>query len=102
VEKKKPHYELLAIQVDVSRLGHAAFTGSALAGGYSLGLSLVQMLNVIAGLQRSDFYKSMTTYGDSRRWQDVYRPVIPGGIELYVKVTYQADYGPPVISFKER
>jgi motility quorum-sensing regulator/GCU-specific mRNA interferase toxin len=102
VEKKKPHYELLALQVDVSRMGQAAFTGSALAGGYRLGLSLTQMLNVIASLKRSDFYKSMTTHGDSRRWQDVYRPSIADGVELYVKMTYQADNGPPVISFKER
>lgn len=102
MDKKKPHYQLSAIQVDVSELGRAAFTVSVLMGGYSLGLSLKQMLKVIADLKGADFYKSMTTYGDSSRWQDVYRPTVDDGVELYVKVTYREDNGPPVISFKEK
>jgi motility quorum-sensing regulator/GCU-specific mRNA interferase toxin len=102
VEKKKPHYELATVKAEVLRLGPSAFTVSALAGGYSLGLSMAQMLAVIAGLGRNDFYKSMTTHRDHTRWQDVYRPILAGGLELYVKVTYRVGGGPPVISFKER
>lgn len=86
----------------VARLAAAAFTKSALSGGLDLGLSVPQMLRVIAGLQRSDFYKSMTCYQNHRQWQDVYHPRLPSGLELYVKVTYREGQCSPVISFKEK
>ncbi|PWK41838.1 MqsR (Motility quorum-sensing regulator) toxin of toxin-antitoxin system [Pseudomonas sp. OV226] len=46
-------------------------------------------------------YKSMTCYSDHRRWQDVYHTTFRE-MELYIKVTYCPNGGPPVISFKER
>jgi motility quorum-sensing regulator/GCU-specific mRNA interferase toxin len=51
-EKLRPHYDLAGIQVDVARLGVAAFTKAALDGGRSMGLTTAQMLAVIAGLKR--------------------------------------------------
>jgi hypothetical protein len=43
------------------------------------------MLAVIAALERSDFYKSMTTHADHRVWQDVYHAmtrsrIFPAGV----------------------
>lgn len=102
MDKKKPHYDLAVLQDDVARLGGAAFTKSALVGGLAAGLTVIQMLGVIAGLRRSDFYKSMTCYQDHRQWQDVYHPRSQSGTELYVKVTYRVGRGSPVISFKEK
>jgi motility quorum-sensing regulator/GCU-specific mRNA interferase toxin len=41
----------------------------------------------------------MTTYGDHRVWQDVYRPATPHGA-LYVKLTVTDEV--LVVSFKPR
>ncbi|BAO60437.1 MULTISPECIES: type II toxin-antitoxin system MqsR family toxin [Pseudomonas] len=100
MEKKTPHYDLSLIKAQVVRQGAQAFTRSALLCGKELGLSLAAMQRVIAGLQGSMFYKSMTTYGDHRLWQDVYYTRIDNRT-LYIKVTYRPGAGPPVISFKE-
>jgi motility quorum-sensing regulator/GCU-specific mRNA interferase toxin len=48
-------------------------------------------------LAPADFYKSMTTYGDHRVWQDVYRPGPPVG-EAYLKLTVIDDV--LIVSFK--
>lgn len=101
MEKGKPHYDLTTLQLDVLKLGAAAFTKTALDGGRDLGLSSAEMVEVVNALRRSDFYKSMTTHADHTVWQDVYYPTLADGVVLYVKVTYRVQ-GPPVISFKRR
>jgi len=68
MEKLKPHYSLSAMQAQVRTEGIRAFTVSALNGGRLMGLTDDDLLSVIAGLTRQDFYKSMTTYHDSRIW----------------------------------
>jgi motility quorum-sensing regulator/GCU-specific mRNA interferase toxin len=93
VEKRTPHHDLARVQVDVARLGAAAFTKTALDGGRAMGLTSGEMLGVIASLTRRDFYKSMTTYADHRVWQDVYHAATPVRKEAYAA---------PVIQFKER
>ncbi|MNO07617.1 mRNA interferase MqsR [compost metagenome] len=47
------------------------------------------------------FYKSMTCYTSHRSWQDVYH-IGFHDLELYIKITYCPNGGPPVISFKEK
>ena len=101
MEKKTPHYNLQCIQGDVRRLGAVAFTKSALDGGRTLGLTLAQMLRVIAALERRTLYKSMSTYSDTKVWQDVYHAQAYG-FAIYIKVTYRPSGGPPVIAFKEK
>ena len=100
MEKRKPHYDIARIQAEVARLGAAAFTKTALDGGRMMGLTSAEMLAVIASLLRRDFFKSMTTYADSRVWQDVYYAQTPVRKEAYIKVTLRD--GAPVIQFKER
>ncbi|AUZ58328.1 Toxin mRNA interferase YgiU [Pseudomonas sp. XWY-1] len=56
------------------------------------------MLEVITGLERRDFYKSMTSYADHRVWQDVYRPLTVKGY-LYLKLSVVDDA--LIVSFKE-
>jgi motility quorum-sensing regulator/GCU-specific mRNA interferase toxin len=99
VEKPTPHYDLAKVQLGVARLGVAAFTKTALDGGREMGLTTGEMLAVIAGLKRRNFYKSMTTYADHRIWQDVYHAATPLGQEAYIKITMR-DLA-PVIQFKE-
>ncbi|HTQ13904.1 MAG TPA: type II toxin-antitoxin system MqsR family toxin [Rhizomicrobium sp.] len=100
MEKRTPHYELAAIKIRVEEMGAAAFTKTALDGGRALGLTLPDMLAVIAALARRDFYKSMTVFGDHRIWQDVYHAQTPPGKIAYIKVTMRD--GAVVIQFKEK
>ena len=52
-------------------------------------------------MQRKHFYKSMTSYGDHRIWQDVYHvPSVVG--TLYVKFTADVVTEFVLLSFKER
>ena len=78
----------------------AAFTKTALDGGRSMGLLTSEMLAVVAGLTRNDFYKSMTTQADHRLWQDVYHAATPVRREAYIKVTLRDTAA--VIQFKEK
>ena len=100
MEKRVPHYDLGRIQARVARLGVAAFTKTALDGGRAMGLTSVEMLAVIAGLTRRNFYKSMTSYADHRVWQDVYHAATPVGKDAYIKVTLRDTT--LVVQFKER
>ena len=100
MEKLRPHYDLEAIKVMVVRLGAAAFTKTALDGGRAMGLTTSEMLAVIVGLERSDFYKSMTTLHDHKVWQDVYHAMTPVAKTAYIKLTMRE--GALVIQFKEK
>jgi len=100
VEKRTPHYDLGRIQAEIARLGAAAFTKTAMDGGRQMGLTIAEMLAVIASLSRRDFYKSMTTYADHRIWQDVYHAATPVKKDAYIKITLRGAV--PVIQFKEK
>jgi motility quorum-sensing regulator/GCU-specific mRNA interferase toxin len=100
MEKRRPHYALSLVQTHVARCGAAAFTKTALDGGRAMGLTLAEMLAVIASLSGRDFFKSMTTYADHRIWQDVYYANTPVRKEAYIKITLRD--AAPVIQFKER
>lgn len=100
MEKSVPHYPLTIMQQAVAAAGADAFTLTALRGGAALGLTTAEMLAVIAGLTRSDFYKAMTTLHDHRVWQDVYHAACPNGCMAYIKLTLVAER--IVIQFKEK
>lgn len=63
-----------------------------------MGLSFEDMLSIVKVLTRADFYKSMTTHGDHRVWQDVYRTAKPVG-NAYIKLTVVDEL--LIVSFKE-
>ena len=100
MEKRSPHYDLVAVQLAVGKLGVAAFTKTAPDGGRELGLTSGDMLQVVAALTRLNFYKSMTSYSDRSIWQDVYHAMTPVGKPAYIKVTFRASA--LVIQFKEK
>ena len=62
------------------------------------GMAIAEALDVVRGLFRSDFYKSMTTHANHRVWQDVYHAAWHGK-SLYVKFQQTEEYF--VASFKE-
>ncbi len=97
MEKRTAHYPLASVKALI-QAGKVRSTQSALAGAAALGIDLSQMLGIVLALERGDFYKSMTTHGDSRIWQDVYRPSTEAG-EVYLKLTVIEDV--LIVSFKE-
>ncbi|WP_312283663.1 type II toxin-antitoxin system MqsR family toxin [Candidatus Igneacidithiobacillus taiwanensis] len=99
MEKRKAHYPLPEVKAAVARLGVGAFTATALRGLDLMGLSLADGLAVVLGLQPETLFKSMTTYADSRVWQDVYHATCPNGKTAYIKITLRP--GAVVIQFKE-
>ncbi|GHU39276.1 hypothetical protein AGMMS50256_39070 [Betaproteobacteria bacterium] len=76
------------------------FTFTAIRGVEDMDLSNAEALAVIAALDNSMFYKSMTTHADHKSWQDVYIAPCPNGRTAYIKFTLQE--GAVVIQFKEK
>lgn len=58
-------------------------------------------MQTINGIDRSMFYKSMTTLADHRIWQDVYH-VPSRGLTLYIKFQAAVVTEFVVVSFKEK
>lgn len=73
------------------------FTVTALRNGLVMGLTELEMRQVVQKLTRKDFYKSMTTHADHRVWQDVYHGVTEEGFSVYIKITAFEDGRPPII-----
>ena len=97
MEKATPNCKLSVVKALLAA-GKVRTTKTALAGGAALGFDAVAIFEVVKALRISDFYKSMTTHGDHRVWQDVYRPSTPAG-EVYLKLTVVEDV--LIVSFKE-
>lgn len=100
MEKRTPHYSLTDIQARVIEQGIMSFTATAIFNAAAMGLSAEQAVHVVSSLNRSMFYKSMTTYADNSIWQDVYHAPTPAGVTAYIKVTLKD--GAVVIQFKEK
>ena len=100
VEKRTPHYALDSIQSTFTTETSLRMTRTAQDTAFLLGLLLGDVVRIIQSMTRVQFYKSMTSLGDHRIWQDVYH--VPFEIlVLYVKFTTDAQ-GYLVISFKEK
>lgn len=97
METRTPHCKLPVVKAMVET-GQVRSTLSALAGAAALGLDFNGILAVVKALTPTDFYKSMTTLGDHRVWQDVYRPITSVG-KIYLKLTVIDDV--LIVSFKE-
>ena len=99
MEKGSPHCKLSAVKALV-QAGRVRATASAFVGARDLGINdLAGMCAIVLALNSDDFYKSMTTHGDHRIWQDVYRGKTVDGIEVYLKLTVIDDL--LIVSFKE-
>lgn len=98
MEKGTAHYSLRRIR-ELVAARRLRMTHTARAGANALGLGGDGVLEVLLGLEPSDFYKSMTTYADHTEWQDVYRPMTRYGA-VYLKLIVIDDV--LVVSFKAR
>ena len=56
----------------------------------------------VRSMTRRMFYKSMTSFGDHRQWQDVYHVPVADGRIVYLKFTEDVVMEFVVLSFKER
>jgi motility quorum-sensing regulator/GCU-specific mRNA interferase toxin len=97
MEKLTPHTKLPLIK-SLIKSGHVSFTNSAVMGADKLGFDRDDMIETALSLTARDFHKSMTTYADSKVWQDVYRPMTKAG-RVYMKFTVSD--GVLIVSFKE-
>jgi motility quorum-sensing regulator/GCU-specific mRNA interferase toxin len=78
-----------------------AITTTAMRTAAQIGFGRNDIAAVIRTMRGVHFYKSMTSYNDHRRWQDVYH--VPwDGMVLYVKFTDDVVTKFVVLSFKER
>ena len=99
MEKGTPHCKLSVVKALV-KVGDVRATASAYEGARALGIEdLTGMCAVVLALTTADFYKSMTTHGDHRIWQDVYHGKTTRGDRVYLKLTVIEDV--LVVSFKE-
>ena len=96
MEKRTPHCPLERVKV-LAAARRISPTSAALRGAKALGMDYPGMLEVISSLERTDFYKSMTSHMDHRVWQDVYRPLTAVGC-VYLKVSVVDDV--LTVSFK--
>ena len=100
-EKRKPTYDLTAFQTAFADVDGLNVTGTAVRSAAALGFGRAEIVATLQTMQRSHFYKSMTSYADHRIWQDVYH--VPSGVgTLYVKFTADVVTEFLLLSFKEK
>lgn len=96
MEKRKPTYDL-----DSFKHSDFAVTVTATQTAAQLGLDDDGIRTVVAGMTPAMFYKSMTSYGNHKIWQDVYHVPWDGRV-LYVKFTEGIVTEFLLLSFKEK
>jgi motility quorum-sensing regulator / GCU-specific mRNA interferase toxin len=100
-EKRKPTYDLDAFKAAAASVENLNVTTTAIRTAIALGFDRAGIVATIQAMERKQFYKSMTSYGDHRIWQDVYHVPSPVGT-LYVKFTADAVTEFLLLSFKEK
>jgi len=100
MEKRKPHYGLDALKMFLLHESTRIVTRSGRLGAAMLGyFDDEAMVARVLQLASREFYKSMTTYGNPRIWQDVYC-TNDGEVGLYIKLQKALDGKGVIISFK--
>lgn len=99
MEKLKPTHNLEAFKRAFAL--HQAMTVTARRSASELGFEIDDVVNVVLAMTGADFVKSMTSYNDHKRWQDVY-VVQRKAISLYLKITDQIVTEFIVVSFKRK
>ena len=96
VDKYTPTYDLASFKQSEFEIKQSALLGAA-----ALGFGRAEIHDAISGMALHHFYKSMTSYKDSKIWQDVYHVPYEGKI-LYVKFTKEVISEFTLLSFKEK
>ena len=78
-----------------------SLTAAARRGGLDIGCGLNEVAALIRTMNRGMFFKSMTSFGNHRQWQDVY--LVPfGDLTVYLKFTDDLLTEFTLLSFKEK
>ena len=101
MDKRKPTYALAAIKAAMGRVDTLSMTSSALRDAVALGFDRNAVAQTIKTIDRTMFYKSMTTNADHKIWQDVYHVPSEQGA-VYVKFAADAVTEFLLLSFKEK
>jgi motility quorum-sensing regulator/GCU-specific mRNA interferase toxin len=102
MEKRKPSFDLYRFKEVASNVTTLDLTGTALASARSIGFDVDDIAELVKTMNRSMFYKSMTSYADHTLWQDVYHVPSNDGRTIYFKFTSNVITEFTVLSFKER
>jgi motility quorum-sensing regulator / GCU-specific mRNA interferase toxin len=107
MEKKKPTYDLAGFKQAFCSVEKLAVTTTALKDAAALGMGRQGIVDTIQTMERSHFYKSMTSHANSREWQDVYFVPLKDEdndieVEVYLKFTADAVTEFKLLSFKEK
>jgi motility quorum-sensing regulator/GCU-specific mRNA interferase toxin len=102
MEKRIPHYDLKTIQTMLHDESLRLITKTSRQGAVSLGyVTEEEMIGVVDLLHQGHFDKSMTTIGDTKLWQDVYK-IADGQNNVYIKLQLSANKSSAVlVEFKE-
>ena len=100
-DKRKPTYDLTAFKAAFDDVDKLHVAGSAVRSAAAIGFGRAEIVEALQTMRREHFYKSMTSYGDHRVWQDVYH-VPPEAGTLYVKFTADAVTEFLLLPFKEK
>jgi len=101
MDKRRPHYDLVSIKATFSTTDGLRLTETSLTfATIDLGLSVAGIVALIQSIERTHFYKSMTSLRDHRIWQDVYHLPFETRF-LYVKFTTD-ETGYLLISLKDK
>jgi len=101
VEKRRPHFSLDSFKAVCGDPRRLEMTRSAAESAAAAGFEYIEISAVIRSMETRQFFKSMTSYTNHRRWQDVYH-VMWNRAVLYVKFTDDVLTDFVVLSFKER
>lgn len=100
MQKLKPSHDLEAFQAAFARQ-RAPMTATAATSARNLGFAETDVIDLVSRLVRSDFVKSMTSYGNHRQWQDVYH-IDDGERVIYLKFTDHLITEFILLSFKRK
>jgi motility quorum-sensing regulator/GCU-specific mRNA interferase toxin len=99
MEERKAHYALSRVKALIREGAYRVTRTSLRCAARDFGyVQASQLAERVLRLQVKDFHKSMTTFHDSKLWQDVYHPRIDG-TPAYVKMQIVDDTA-VVILFK--
>jgi motility quorum-sensing regulator/GCU-specific mRNA interferase toxin len=102
VEKRKPSHDLERFKAVAGDPARLAIVQSAFRTAQMIGFDADSISATVKTMTRSMFFKSMTSYDDSRQWQDVYHVPIDDGRTVYLKFRDDIVTEFTILSFKEK
>jgi motility quorum-sensing regulator/GCU-specific mRNA interferase toxin len=101
LEKRKPSFDLERFKAVCGDPRTLRLSVTANQSALALGFDYGGVAALVRTMRSSMFYKSMTSYENHRKWQDVYHVPSEAGL-LYLKFTDDTVSEFFVLSFKEK